>query len=261
MKTILFYFTGTGNNLAAARQLGSALGDTRVAPMGELMKNKVIDPSFDWVGFFAPCYYSHVPPFVEACMKDLVFAPHQKLLLVAGCGGNRGLTIQDMRKAAQQCGKTPQLEYMLTFPGNYILSYGSFPAFYRNICLRGAARKIRRIAEDMRNDRKMEPLGVGMFYSAKHEESVQQTSAGYAQVAKEYTVSPDCTGCGLCTKVGPVGNISLQNGKLEFGDSCNQCMACIQWCPQRAIDHNGLAINRKRYHHPQIKAQDLNGNE
>ncbi|MDR3121471.1 MAG: flavodoxin, partial [Clostridiales bacterium] len=38
---------------------------------------------------------------------------------------------------------------------------------------------------------------------------------------------------------------------------CEQCMACIQFCPKRAINYRDKTQKRKRYHHPDITAQDL----
>ena len=44
----------------------------------------------------------------------------------------------------------------------------------------------------------------------------------------------------------------MNNQKPQFGDNCQQCMACVQWCPQKAIDRNG--ISEKRKHHHNLKA-------
>lgn len=98
MKNIIYYFSGTGNNLAIAKRLAKELGETTVMPMSELLQNKVIPEEYEWVGFTAPSYFSHVPPYVEECMKDVSYTEKQKVFLITGCGGNRGLAIQDMRQ-------------------------------------------------------------------------------------------------------------------------------------------------------------------
>lgn len=49
----------------------------------------------------------------------------------------------------------------------------------------------------------------------------------------------------------------MSNGKVEFGNGCSQCMGCIQWCPKNAIDYQEKAINRKKYHHLNIKKYEM----
>jgi len=257
MKTVIYYFSGTGNNLAIAKRLAMELGETTILPMSALLQNKVIPEKYEWVGFTAPSYFSHVPPYVEACMKDVIYREKQKIFLIVGCGGNRGLAIQDMRKHIHNSNKEVNCEYMLTLPGNYILSYGAFPMWYQKFFTKRSYRKIHKIAQDIIKGTKRKPLETGIFYKAKYEEALQNSIAQYSMTGKQFKVSDKCNACGACVKICPVGNISLINGNVIFGDNCNQCMGCIQWCQNYAIDYQMKAANRKRYHHLDIKKQDL----
>jgi len=257
MKSIIYYFSGTGNNLAIARQLAKELGETTILPMSQLLQNKVIPDEYEWVGFTSPSYFSHVPPYVEECMKNIIFTEKQKIFLIAGCAGNRGLAIQDMRKHVNNSNKQVDLEYMVTLSGNYILSYGAFPMWYQKFFTKQSYRKIHKIAQDIKCGRKMKSLGKGIFYQEKYEEALRESIAKYSEIGKQFEVSYKCTACGVCAKICPVGNISMINGKVTFGDNCNQCMGCIQWCGNHAIDWEGKAEKRKRYHHLDIKRQEL----
>ena len=42
--------------------------------------------------------------------------------------------------------------------------------------------------------------------------------------------------CSICSKVS-VENITLQEGKRTRNQRCEQCFACLQWCPQEAIQY------------------------
>jgi len=45
----------------------------------------------------------------------------------------------------------------------------------------------------------------------------------------------ECTSCGLCYEVCPVGAISM-NGVAKINSSkCTACLACVKQCPQGAI--------------------------
>jgi UDP-glucose 4-epimerase len=49
------------------------------------------------------------------------------------------------------------------------------------------------------------------------------------------TVSPECTGCGVCTDVCPTGAIFLNGSAAQISDSCKGCGRCAKVCPVEAI--------------------------
>jgi len=257
MKNVIYYFSGTGNNLVIAKRLARELGDTDVFSIITLLENKQINSDYQLVGFTVPSYFSHIPPIAVECMKNLKFTNQQKIFTIVGCGGNRGRAIEDMRQLIKDSGKSVSNEFMIMLPGNNILSYNAFPAWYQNMTVNGSYRKINKIAKILKIGSNGKPLGKGLLYSSKYEDRLQNTIRKFSEIGLQYEVSDACTKCGKCVKVCPVHNISINNSEVIFGDKCQQCMACIQWCPNKAIDYNGIAKNRNRYHHPDICYEDL----
>lgn len=47
-------------------------------------------------------------------------------------------------------------------------------------------------------------------------------------------VSDQCTHCGLCSKVCPVGAVSAEDSSLINQKECITCCACLKQCPQQA---------------------------
>jgi MinD superfamily P-loop ATPase len=43
----------------------------------------------------------------------------------------------------------------------------------------------------------------------------------------------------------------------SFGPACEQCMACIQYCPQRTINYKNATRNRGRYVNPDVDYREL----
>jgi flavodoxin/ferredoxin len=257
MQYVIYYFSGTGNNLAIAKQLGKELGGADIYPVAVLKDNKVISDNYQKVIFTVPSYYSHIPPFVKECMSNLVFTVEQKIFTICGCGGSRGRTKEDMRELIEKAGKKVSYEFMVMLTGNYILSYEVFPKWYQHMVTKISYYKIKKVSKIILSDSKHKLLGKGIFYSTKFEESMQESISNLSNPGRQYKVNESCIKCERCRKVCPVNNISIQAGKIMFGDRCQQCMACIQWCPAKAIDYNGIAQNRNRYHHPDITIEDM----
>jgi ferredoxin len=74
---------------------------------------------------------------------------------------------------------------------------------------------------------------------------------------KDFKVNDNCTGCGICEKVCPVTNIEMADNKPHYKHHCEQCVACIQFCPQKAINYKDVTQNRRRYTNPEINYNEL----
>jgi len=74
---------------------------------------------------------------------------------------------------------------------------------------------------------------------------------------KKFTTTSACNGCGLCSEICPVNNITLDNHHPIWHHRCERCMACIEWCPTEAIQYGKKTIAFKRYHNPAINLADI----
>ena len=79
-----------------------------------------------------------------------------------------------------------------------------------------------------------------------------------SKMDKNFNISDACVSCDTCKKVCPVNNVSMDaDGKPCFMHHCEQCLACIQTCPTKAINYKDKTQSRKRYIHPDIFWKDL----
>jgi MinD superfamily P-loop ATPase len=74
---------------------------------------------------------------------------------------------------------------------------------------------------------------------------------------KDFWNDDRCNSCGLCAQVCLARNIELKKGKPVWKHNCEQCLACIQWCPQESIQFGKKTPAYERYHHPDIKLNDM----
>ncbi|MDD5935451.1 MAG: EFR1 family ferrodoxin [Clostridiales bacterium] len=257
MKTAIFYFSGTGNNLYVGRKIAEGLGGAKVYPFKEILKGEITIQTFDRILFCVPSYYSHVPNFVQKIIQTIEFERTQKIYSIVVCGGNRGHAIEDLRDVISKSNGCVCGEYMVMLPGNYILSYGGLPRIVVQVERFFADKKIKRIVKAIVHNNARMLNRPGLFYRKSDEPRLKKAISEFATIGAHFTVSNECVGCGTCVNVCPVNNIAMSNRKPTFGQECQQCMACIQWCPARAIDYEGKASARKRYHHPEITVKDI----
>ncbi len=74
---------------------------------------------------------------------------------------------------------------------------------------------------------------------------------------KKFWVDEKCNGCAICEKICPAKNIVMNAGKPVWQHRCEQCLACIQWCPKEAIQYGKNPPGYARYHHPEVKLADM----
>lgn len=128
---------------------------------------------------------------------------------------------------------------------------------YQRPVLRQSDKKIIKIARILKVGGTEIKMGKSLLITKKIDEQAKAIISNFGNEGKKYKVSMDCIKCGRCVRICPVNNISMDESGVKFGDQCQQCMSCIQWCPQRAIDKDRIAEKRNRYHHPAIKAEDI----
>ncbi|MHA1821165.1 MAG: EFR1 family ferrodoxin [Promethearchaeota archaeon] len=68
-----------------------------------------------------------------------------------------------------------------------------------------------------------------------------------------YVNEAKCTHCNDCVELCPVNNITVENSKIKFLDSCCLCLRCFNYCKPKAINMNFKFFNTeksKRYAGP-----------
>jgi ferredoxin len=260
MSNVIYWFSGTGNCLALARSVAEKLTDTEIAPMMTLRNNNEIPAQYERVGFIFPTCFGHPPNVVMELGESLRFQQNQKIFIIVTCGGGNILTLSDFRRLMQSKTQNPVQGFEVRLPGNHIVGFSAWSERVQQCLFNNAKKSVEEIVYHIQKDipvkiKKDPPLKLMTFLS--------ETFNGWLGVKDIhstkaiYFTTDACVHCGKCEKLCPVGNIQATSTTVTFGDNCQQCMACIQWCPQRAIAHPNVPKNRKRYHHPDITLDDM----
>lgn len=245
---MIFYFTGTGNSLAAAKKLlapGEELVNMATAIKAERYDYEVREE--EPVGIVFPVYFYSLPMVVIDFLDRLKLAGAGYIYAVITCGG--GISQAGALLKKKLVGKGLRLDYVseLVMPDNYILLYANKAEGWE-ARLRKADERLMEIAKDVE---KRSCVKIG-----KHTMISELMAAVYmrARRTKKFCAEDSCIGCGLCEKNCPEGVISLAGGRPVWTkEKCTQCLACINRCPVRAIQYGKRTRKQGRYVHPELK--------
>jgi len=258
MKTDLFYYTGTGNSLWAARTLSSLLGNTRIIPISRVGDAPGAGQP-DAVGIVFPVHVWGLPRRVIDFVHTLAF--HDKTpycFAIAVNAGQVAATLLQLDKLMATRGITLSAGFELVMPSNYIPWGGPGPVEKQRKRFRDAGEKIEQIAGIVMAG-EVKPVEKGPFWqNILFSRLYKLTFPRIPGMDKSFWVDERCNACGICKNVCPCGNIEIDKEKKPlWRHHCEQCLACIQWCPQEAIQFGKRTLRLERYHHPEIALKEL----
>jgi ferredoxin len=252
LKNIIFYFTGTGNSLKIAKAVLNEMGDGEIIPMGA-NQGITVSRQYDSIGFIYPVYFWAIPKAVRKFIADIKIENNENTYCyaVASYGGLAGNGISLLHKMLLE--KNIKLKYGKTLKifSNYIIHF-TMPHNIEKRLIK-SDKKLAKIIDAIKNKK---TNAIGKPHKAIHnfyEKSIELI----ASWDEHYTINEKCIGCGICKSVCPVNNIEIKNGKPAFKHNCEQCVACIQYCPQTAINYQNKTWNKKRYTNPAISHTEL----
>jgi ferredoxin len=256
MDTLLFYYTGTGNSLWTARILAKELGDATIIPMAKNPGEKINSQTAK-IGIIFPVHIWGLPRRVIAFVDALETDSSRYYFAVAVNAGQVAATLLQLRKLMNAKSLSLSSGFDLVMPSNYIPWGGPGPEETQIRKIDKARDKIRSIAAvvAMREQRPVEkgPLWQNILLTWFNRILHSRIPA----MDKGFWVDEHCNACGICKSICPCGNIDLQADRPAWLHQCEQCMACIQWCPQEAIQFGKKTPRYDRYHHPEVKLQDM----
>ena len=73
---------------------------------------------------------------------------------------------------------------------------------------------------------------------------------------KKFYATDKCTACGICESVCNSNSIKV-SGKPQWGEKCTQCLACIHYCPVKAIQYGKGTETKGRYKNPNVSTLEM----
>ena len=279
----VYYFSGTGNSLAVARDIAVKINGDLI-PIASVVDQESIRTDAEMVGIVFPVYYvglRNLPLIVQRFAMKLENIDAKYIFAVCTYGGGSGPTLKLLdgilrsrggRLAAGFGVQMPQNAFDKPFENREKLVTAWKRKKLEAICEHVNAKRPGRLDTDGPVSRLVitflvSIMGISLFRPFfirpiyRSAGCPADLNLPFAEVMplldRSYHVDGNCSGCGICTKVCPVHNIKMVDGKPAWQHHCENCLACINWCPQKAIHGYAELPNRRRYHHPGVKLADM----
>ena len=266
----IFYFSGTGNSLVAAKGL-SERTNSKLVPIVAQMGKARIPVRADVIGIVFPVYYADVPPLVKKFLGKLESIQGKYVFSVCTYGGGIGDSVHTIRRIIRSRSGELSAAFGLHMPQNafhkpwesrqriYRRSRNKLDIISKSILLKRSGM----LFSDrlwgsilLPIHRAIRPMYKNSLKKLVGTEENLQVDELIHLLDKSFRINEKCTGCGICAKICPVENIRLVNNHPVWLKHCENCLACYNWCPEQAIQ-NDVAQNGYRYRHPDVKTIDI----
>lgn len=199
-----------------------------------------------------PTYAWRIPRVVSDWLIKTEFASAERIWFVMDCGSEIGDAAKYNRRLAEQ----KNLQYMgtaqIVMPENYIALFATPEAEEAGEIVQKAQPDVEAAIASVQAGRKFPAPRNNMGYRIM---SGIINPFFYRLIVKAdpFRVSDACVGCGQCASKCPLNNIELRSGKPVWGKQCTHYMACISYCPAKAIEYGKRSVGKPRYRFEELE--------
>lgn len=256
---MIFWFSGCGNTAIVASRLANLLGES-MQRIDINAPNKYDTSTHRRIIWAFPVYSWGLPPAVVSFIRNVTITGAENLphFMVATCGDDAGYTDRRWTSELQLRGWKATAAHTVIMPNTYV----SLPGFdtdsdaIANLKLAEAPEKVKAIAHAIKCNSNITNVVRGKLAWTKTY-ILYPLFMRFLMSPKPFRATSKCTGCGICTRTCPMGNIQVINGRPQWSDRCTMCLSCYHRCPVNAVEYGRQTSRKGQYHSPaQLPGQE-----
>lgn len=263
-KAEIYYFSGTGNSLAVARDVARQL-NAEVIPVAPLVERESIDSGADIIGFVFPIYDFKPPRVVDSFISRLANIDTKYLFGICTYGIAPSQSLKHFDKTIRSVGGRLSGGFAVGMPFNGIGCGMVTKDQHARLFANWRAKSVE-VCEYVSGGRQGRIDSSSLLYGLRQPGLIRMAPSimrflvhalfkgvhSFALVTDEH-----CTGCGTCERICPMNNVKIVGHKPAWSNRCVSCLACYHWCPNNAISLGGVDLNIASYHHPDVIISDM----
>lgn len=244
---MIFYFTATGNCLYVAKQF-----DSDPISIAQEMKNETLHYEDETIGIVSPIYGGELPKIVRRFLEKATFQT-EYLYMILTYGMNDSVAAE----WAYYFGKSHKVNFDYIHTMRMVDNYT--PVFDMNeqkAMDKQIPEQLKQLKDDIKNKVHdiQRPTKQGKeLYEMASRRPIEANNGSLI------TIDTDkCIGCGMCSKVCPIGNFYVEDNKVKrHNSSCEFCLACVHACSKKAIFTPNEKNRENRYINENIKLTEI----
>lgn len=258
---MIFYFSGTGNSLQAAKCIGAYNHEKLISIAEEMQSNadcyEYTLAENEVIGFIYPIYAWAPPKMVLRFIEKLKLHNYKNnyVFSVATCGDNIGNTMKLLGAYLQNKNIKLNSGFSIKMPNNYIIMGDVDSKEVEGRKLLAAEETLKHINKAI-EERRSDLLEVDKgFLPGVLTSVINPLFNKSALDTKKFYATEACTSCGICEKVCNCKTIKVTE-KPQWGEHCTQCLRCLHLCPAKAIQFGKGTEKKGRYKNPKISIEE-----
>ncbi len=250
---MIFYFTSTGNCLAAAQRIADKTGD-RIMSIAEVMKNQTY--SFDFgenekIGIIFPVYFWSTPLIIDEFISklDVKDFDNKYIYVIATYGGSAGNALGDTYKLFDEKQIKVNAGFKVKMPDNYMITFKAPTESQAKTMLEKSDIDIDVIIGEIEKSSNNKHPNASEKAVSLPSKLLHKSYLKHRETEKFY-IDGKCSGCGLCEKICPNNVIKVTDKNPVWNGECIQCLGCLNRCPKEVIQYGKSTKKHGRYIHP-----------
>jgi len=275
MKTIIYFFSGSGNSMFIAKELAKLIPNTDLIPVVKAIQKNSFTIEAENVGFIFPCHGTTIPIPIKVFVEKMIITSTKYFFGIVTRGGSVFSGFDLIDKSLKKQGKKLNASFYINMAMNdpklkffKIHSESEIKKLEES-----ALKKLIKIKDVICSQEDyIEKDSIGVSFSKSKilnfllEKLISFMAHNFSPTVKKYFYTDsNCIGCGICEKVCLSGKIKLVNGKPVWQKSitCYLCYSCLNYCPKSAVQiyskiwMKSYTTEKGRYPHPYATYNDI----